>query len=260
MFYQQIENKRNLWLKSKDCTINEMIEYIIERGMMRDAQVEAIKTYLFLKIACINKPLWALFAEGFFNTKDLNELEISTTIRTRLKKDSALLALFEYASSVTGNGEENAPALKKSILAGEHIESIEIIKKMFYGVSYTDYLFSLPMGAGKTYLMASFILLDLYFAIGEPENKAFAHNFIVFAPSGMKSSVVPSLKQMKKFDPTWILPEPAASNVYKLIKFEVLDEQRAQTKSNRAKNPNAQKINNYQPYFIIDGACCSDQC
>ena len=26
---------------------------------------------------------------------------------------------------------------------------------------YTDYLFSLPMGAGKTYLMSAFIYLDL---------------------------------------------------------------------------------------------------
>ena len=35
---------------------------------------------------------------------------------------------------------------------------------MFYNVSYADYLISLPMGAGKTYLMAAFIYLDLYFA------------------------------------------------------------------------------------------------
>ena len=36
------------------------------------------------------------------------------------------------------------------------------------------------MGAGKTYLMAAFIYLDLYFANNEPDNPAFAHNFIVF--------------------------------------------------------------------------------
>jgi hypothetical protein len=32
--------------------------------MMRDAQVEAIKTYLFLKIECRNKPLWKLFSKS----------------------------------------------------------------------------------------------------------------------------------------------------------------------------------------------------
>ena len=77
---------------------------------------------------------------------------------------------------------------------------------MFYGVSYTDYLFSLPMGAGKTYLMAAFIYLDLYFATNEPHNPAFAHNFIIFAPSGLKSSVVPSLKTVQNFNPAWIIP------------------------------------------------------
>lgn len=34
--------------------------------MMRDAQVEAIKTYLFLKIECRNKPLWKLFSKSIF--------------------------------------------------------------------------------------------------------------------------------------------------------------------------------------------------
>ena len=38
----------------------------------------------------------------------------------------------------------------------------QYFKKIFYDVNYTDYLFSLPMGAGKTYLMAAFIYLDLY--------------------------------------------------------------------------------------------------
>lgn len=59
------------------------------------------------------------------------------------------------------------------------------------------------MGAGKTYLMAAFIYLDLYFAQNEPNNPAFAHNFMVFAPSGLKSSIIPSLKHIKEFDPSF---------------------------------------------------------
>ena len=57
MFYKLIEKKRNEWLHSGECTITELLQYIAQRGMMRDAQLEAIKTYLFLKIACQNKPL-----------------------------------------------------------------------------------------------------------------------------------------------------------------------------------------------------------
>ena len=55
-------------MKSPDCTIRELIQYIYTQNKMRDAQIEAIKIYLFLKIACGNRPLWKLFSEGRFNT------------------------------------------------------------------------------------------------------------------------------------------------------------------------------------------------
>ena len=101
------------------------------------------------------------------------------------------------------------------------------------------------MGAGKTYLMAAFIYLDLYFAMNEPKNTAFAHNFIILAPSGLKSSVVPSLRTIQNFDPSWVLPEPSASAVRRQISFEVLDQEKTAKKSNKTKNPNVQKIANH---------------
>ena len=64
MFYQLIEKKRNEWISSPKCTIRELLQYISKKGKMRDAQFEAIKTYLFLKIACGNHPLWKLFVNG----------------------------------------------------------------------------------------------------------------------------------------------------------------------------------------------------
>ena len=57
MFYKMIENKRNQWLLSPECTITPLMDYIVKTGQMRDAQIDAIKTYLFLKIACECKPL-----------------------------------------------------------------------------------------------------------------------------------------------------------------------------------------------------------
>ena len=73
MFYKLIEKKRNEWLVSDDCTIKDLLKYIGQRGMMRDAQMEAIKTYLFLKIACQNKPLWKLFVDGVFNDTNIGQ-------------------------------------------------------------------------------------------------------------------------------------------------------------------------------------------
>jgi hypothetical protein len=60
MFYKIIEKKRNQWLNSPDCVISDIIAYIERQNKMRDAQIEAIKTYLYLKIAYQNRPLWQL--------------------------------------------------------------------------------------------------------------------------------------------------------------------------------------------------------
>ena len=249
-----IEDKRNQWLSSAECTITSLIEYIVKTGQMRDAQIEAIKTYLFLKIACEGKPLATLFKKGVFNSLDLNSLELSQSTREYLLSNPSAAALFEYACMKNDNDEQVSVQLEKTIKnAPESIDYNKVWNDTFYGVSYTDYLFSLPMGAGKTYLMAAFIYLDLYFAMNEPHNPAFAHNFIIFAPSGLKSSVVPSLKTIQNFNPAWIIPEPAAADIKRIISFEVLDQSKTEKKSNKTKNPNVQKIANHQPLSELFG-------
>ena len=254
MFYKMIENKCKEWYKSQECTVKNIIEYIEKTGEMRDAQVEAIKIYLFLKIACDCKPLNQLFTEGFFNTIDLDSIELSTVTRQYLEGHPEAVTLLEYSRLKNDKGEQLSEKLEKQIK--RHPESInykEFFNKIFYGVTYTDYLFSLPMGAGKTYLMAAFIYLDLYFANNEPLNSAFAHNFIIFAPSGLKSSVVPSLKTIQNFNPSWVIPEPAATEIKRSISFEVLDQSKTANKSNKIKNPNVQKIANHQPLSELFG-------
>ena len=254
MFYRLIQKKCDEWMKSPDCTIRELIQYIYTQNKMRDAQIEAIKIYLFLKIACGNRPLWKLFSEGRFNSLDFNSMELTVEARKVLTINKAAAALIEYSLLTDKNGNQLAPEMERVIRQqSENIDYEETFKQIFYGVNYTDYLFSLPMGAGKTYLMAAFIYLDLYFAVNEPGNPAFAHNFMVLAPSGLKSSIIPSLKSIQEFDPTWIIPEPTASNLKRMIKFEILDEQKSAKKSNLVRNPNAQKINNHPPLEDLMG-------
>lgn len=254
MFYKLIKKKCDEWMDSSDCTIHELMQYIYAQNKMRDAQIEAIKIYLFLKIACGNRPLWELFSDGGVNSLDFNTMELTVEARSILTSNKAAAALLEYALLKDKNGNQLAPELEKVIKSQSgRINYEDTFKKIFYGVNYTDYLFSLPMGAGKTYLMAAFIYLDLYFALNEPDNPAFAHNFMVLAPSGLKSSIIPSLKNIQEFDPTWIIPEPTASNLKRMIKFEILDEQKSAKKSNLVRNPNAQKINNHQPLEDLMG-------
>jgi hypothetical protein len=63
----------------------------------------------------------------------------------------------------------------------------------------------------------------------------------VLIPSG-KIFYCTSLKTIENYDPSWVLPEPSASKLKKLLKFDVLDEQKSAKKSNKARNPNAQKV------------------
>lgn len=254
MFYKMINKKRDAWLSSSECTVNNLIDYILQTGQMRDAQIEAIKTYLFLKIYCANEPLHILFTNGKFNNLDFNDIELKTNVKEYLQSNKAAAALFEYASLIDDKGTILSPKVIDKIKNDPcSIDYTEVFKTTFYDISYTDYLFSLPMGAGKTYLMGAFIYLDLYFAQNEPDNKAFAHNFIIFAPSGLKTSVIPSLRTIQNFDPSWVIPEPAASTLKKILVFEVLDQNKTANKSNRTKNPNVQKIAIHQPMNELFG-------
>lgn len=253
MFYKMITKKRDEWLQGEN-PAKPLIDYIEKIGQMRDAQVDAIKTYLFLKIACDNQPLQKLFSKGRFNSLDLDSLEISTSTRDVLKNNPALAALYEFANQKDGDGNPISANICDAIRKDpQSVDAVNFFKSAFYNVTYTDYLFSLPMGAGKTYLMAAFIYLDLYFALNEPNNKVFAHNFIIFAPSGLKSSVVPSLRTIQNFDPSWVVPEPVASNLKQMLIFEVLDESKTTKKSNKTKNPNVQKIAVHQPLNELFG-------
>lgn len=248
MFYRLIQEKRDRWFASPQCTVLSLVDYVCRRGMMRDAQIEAIKTYLYLKIACKGKPLWQLFAEGTFNNTDVDAEEINSEARDTMMSRPAALALYQYSRLKDRNGRQLAPDLEQFIR--RHAREIDyegVLRQIFYGVSYADYLFSLPMGAGKTFLMAAFIYIDLYFAQTEPSNPVWAHNFLVLAPSGLKSSIVPSLRSIRDFDPSWIFPEATAASLRRIVSFEVLDEQKGGKNSNTIKNPNAQKINQYQP-------------
>lgn len=230
------------WYLSDDCRIKEMISYIQIQNRMRDAQIEAIQMYLFLKIAGDNKPLSALFSEGFFNQLNLDDIELRPKTYVFLKENPAAAALFEFSEKYCDD-RKLAAALSKTIREDpESIDYKAFFDEEFGGTTYTDYVFSLPMGAGKTYLMAAFIYLDLYFASVDPKNPAFAHNFIILAPSGLKSSIMPSLRTIERFDPSWIMDRTAAERVRHMITFDTLDQAASASKSNKAKNPNARKV------------------
>ena len=244
MFYKIIQNKVDKWYQSDECKIKNIINYIINQGNLRDAQIEAIRLYLFFKIYCKNKSLVELFCKGYFlENIDLDDL-VSKNLGIFLKENPAARQLYELTLT-----DKNYDDLKKKIEENyRKMDFEEIFNNFFNNISYANYIYSLPMGAGKTYLMSVFIYLDLYFSLNEPNNKSFAHNFIILVPSGLKSSIMPSLKKIKDFDVSWIFPEPIASTLKSKLKFEILDAIKTKNKSNKIKNPNVAKIAAYQPY------------
>ena len=259
MLNELITRKKNQWLGSDNCPINALSAYIRKQGHLRVPQVEAIETYLYLKIEGSNKPLWELFSENFFTDDiDLNKLNINQETRKFLQKTTDAMALYGLSIQKQQDGKSLLPELEKLITDDPSaLDYKRIIKDIFYQVSYADYLMSLPMGAGKTFLMAAIIYLDLYFAENEPDNPAFAHNFLVLIPSGLKSSIAPSLRTIENFDPEWVIPDPAASQIKRQLSFEILDEQKSAKSSNRVRNPNVQKVSQcfpspYATVFVVN--------
>lgn len=243
MFRNAILKKCKDWFKSDRCTVGELVTYIEMTGRMRDAQIEAIKIYLFLKIACNNEPLYLLVSKGTFNTICLEDIELKPNTYKFLQENPAAVALFQYCLEMK-KFDKKVDKIEQIIRNDpQSLDYSKIIKDIFYNITYTDYIFSLPMGAGKTYLMAAFMYLDLYFSSIDPTNEAFAQNFIILAPSGLKSSIVPSLRTISNFDPAWIFNKEIADNLKRDMVFETLEANASDAKSNKARNPNARKVN-----------------
>ena len=137
MFYKMIENKCKEWYASERCTVQNLIKYIEKTGQMRDAQVEAIKVYLFLKISCECKPLEFLFKKGYFNSINLNEIELSTAARKYLEGNPAAAALFEYSRLTNDKGEQVSEKLEEQIRKDpSSINYNEFFHMVFYNISY----------------------------------------------------------------------------------------------------------------------------
>ena len=97
---------------TNNCPVRELLSYMYKNAKLRDAQIEAIKTYLFLKIACQCRSLYDLFTDGEFNSNiNWDELELTSATRDFLRNNPAAAALYEYASMFDDNGKPFSPKL-----------------------------------------------------------------------------------------------------------------------------------------------------
>jgi len=90
-----------------------------------------------------------------------------------------------------------------------------------YREAYPNYIYALTMGLGKTILMATCIFYEFLLAKKYPKDKRFCHNALVFAPD---KTVLQSLREIKTFDKTKVVPPEYARVLDANIKFHFLDE------------------------------------
>jgi superfamily II DNA or RNA helicase len=240
--FDLIENKTETWIKEQrednQSAVGSIIKYIEKQGKLREPQRKSIETYLWLKFVGENK-------------------ELSDMIRTGLLFDANKVLEYEYHQNFRGNfttqflnifAQDNGlKNFQKQLLndpKGETHNWDEILNELLHDFDYPNFLFSLPMGAGKTYLMAAFIYLDLYFARLNKTDKRFAHNFVVFAPHAAKTAILPSLQTIRDFKPEWILPANEAAQLKQNVHIEILDSLSSKRKDKlHGNNPNLEKVN-----------------
>ncbi len=240
--FELVEGKTESWIsqerKNNRSAIGSLVNYISSKKKLREPQLKAIEVYLWIKFVGNNQKLSEIVKQG-------------------LLYDDEKAKEYSYYQNFSGNyvtqflnqfcQDNNLKNLQDFLLndpQGQEHDWNVVLEELLHNFDYPNYLFSLPMGAGKTFLMAAFIYIDLYFALINKSDNRFAHNFMVFAPSASKTAILPSLQTIKNFDPSWVLPEKESERLKRIIHIEILDSLSSKRKDKlHGNNPNLEKVN-----------------
>jgi superfamily II DNA or RNA helicase len=211
----------------------QIARHIEKTEKLRLPQRQAIEIYLWLKFVGKNRPLAEIIRAG--------ALRDQTDRHPALCGNPTAEFLFCFARA---NDLNRLAELVKDDPLGAKEDWNTFLDALLHDFKYPNYLFSLPMGAGKTYLMAAFIYLDLHFARLQPNDPRFARNFVLFAPQASKTAILPSLQTIRNFDPTWVLPPNDAAELRRLVHFEILDSLSSKRRDKlHGNNPILEKVN-----------------
>ena len=211
----------------------QIARHIEKTEKLRLPQRQAIEIYLWLKFVGQNRPLAEIIRAG--------ALRDQTDRHPALCGNATAEFLFRFAKS---NELNKLGEMVKDDPLGTKENWNTFLDALLHNFNYSNYLFSLPMGAGKTYLMAAFIYLDLHFARLQPNDPRFARNFVVFAPQASKTAILPSLQTIRNFDPSWVLPANDAAELRRIVHFEILDSLSSKRRDKlHGNNPNLEKVN-----------------
>lgn len=167
---------------------------------LRKPQFEALEIYVFLKEFCENKTLSLIFREWFeksgpFEGREITGVDANDQLR--------LFGPSEFDSDDVESFEQVFSQIEK------------------FKQAYSNYIFALTMGLGKTVLMATTIFYEFLLANKHPRSKSYCHNALVFAPD---KTVLQSLKEIETFDKSKVVPSEYVNWLDSHLKFHFLDD------------------------------------
>lgn len=161
---------------------------------LRVPQFEALEMYIFIKEYCNNAPVHRLFRE-WLERRDLFEKRSNVAAR------GGHTPLFETVT------EEQFEGLYKQMQKNSR--------------RYSNYIYALTMGTGKTILMATCIFYEFLLANKFPFDEHYCHNALVFAPD---KTVLHSLREIVEFDKSLVVPKEYVNWLDSHLKFHFLDD------------------------------------
>ncbi len=161
-------------------------------AFLRQPQFEALEMYIFIKEYLDNRHVHQIFADWHARQNG-----------------------FEARSNL---GVEQTELFGE--LDAEQYEAVfEYIRR--FERTYPNYIFALPMGTGKTILMAGCIFYEFLLANKFPKDPKYCHNALVFAPD---RTVLQSLKEIQTFDMGLVVPPEYVNFLSTHLKFHFLEE------------------------------------
>ena len=168
-------------------------------AFLRKPQFEALELYVFLKEFGGNRKVHEIFRDWHDGKNG-----------------------FEQAKFALSETKEGQISFMKELM----FTNPEEYKKAFNYLAsasrqYSNYIFALTMGTGKTILMATCIYYEFVLANKFRKDPRYCHNALVFAPD---KTVLQSLKEIKDFDVSKVLPPEYANFISTAVKFHYLSD------------------------------------
>lgn len=190
-------NKKEIRKKYKDLT-KKYLDYNDKEfnhdAFLRPPQFEALEMYVFLK--------------EFMNNDSVSEIfQKWMEKRDQFSKDKSLYM----------NGDSQINIFQYSTQEYRAVYDMLIQ----YKEAYSNYIFALTMGLGKTLLMATCIFYEFLLANKYPNDPRYCHNALVFSPD---KTVLQSLKEIQTFDKSKVIPKEYVRVLDSNIKFHFLEE------------------------------------